>query len=222
MKNYPELKCYKLALQVSSSLTGSLKTSAEILDNQNRWSKIQGKRSIGRWAVGSTRTAVGTAATDDDTAAGADLDMDSLPDLPQLKLQTSYNAEVGEVADTGMLGVEIDVQLGQMTLRSKHLAALESEIANHPGLWCIIRERLLLFLYGLFWFGIFLNFLNLEKYALISHRTVIPPPRVRGEGASIARGGGASWALSWSSKASVSETARGDASTERSEVRCWV
>jgi hypothetical protein len=93
MKNYPELKCYKLALQVSSSLTGSLKTSAEILDNQNRWSKIQGKRSIGRWAVGSTRTAVGTAATDDDTAAGADLDMDSLPDLPQLKLQTSYNAE---------------------------------------------------------------------------------------------------------------------------------
>jgi hypothetical protein len=135
MKNYPELKCYKLDLQVSSSLTGSLKTSAEILDNQNRWSKIQGKRSIGRWAVGSTRTAVGTAATDDDTAAGADLDMDSLPDLPQLKLQTSYNAEVGEVADTGMLGVEIDVQLGQMTLRSKHLAALESEIANHPGLW---------------------------------------------------------------------------------------
>ena len=31
-----------------------------------------------------------------------------------------------------MLGVEIDVQLGQMTLRSKHLAALPSEIANHP------------------------------------------------------------------------------------------
>ena len=51
---------------------------------------------------------------------------------PQLMFQTSYNAEVGEVADTGMLGVEIDVQLGQMTLRSKHLAALESDIANHP------------------------------------------------------------------------------------------
>lgn len=123
------------ALQVSSSLTGSLKTSAEILDNQNRWSKIQGKRSIGRWAVGSTRTAVGTAPADD-----ADLDMDSLPDLPQLKLQTSYNAEVGEVADTGMLGVEIDVQLGQMTLRSKHLAALESEIANHPDVTMVFGD----------------------------------------------------------------------------------
>jgi hypothetical protein len=39
---------------------------------------------------------------------------------------------VGEIADTGMLGVEIDVQMGQMTLRSKHLSALASNIANHP------------------------------------------------------------------------------------------
>jgi len=34
---------------------GTFRTSSEILDAQNRWSRIQGERSIGRWAVGSTR-----------------------------------------------------------------------------------------------------------------------------------------------------------------------
>jgi hypothetical protein len=47
---------------------------------------------------------------------------------------------VGEVADNGMLGVEIDVQLGQMTLRSKHLAALPSDIANHPDVVMIFGD----------------------------------------------------------------------------------
>jgi len=46
--------------------------------------------------------------------------------------QMSFDSKVGEVADNGMLGVEIDIQLGQMTLRSKHLAALPSDVANHP------------------------------------------------------------------------------------------
>eukprot|EP00957_Ditylum_brightwellii_P048655 3691898-Ditylum_brightwellii.AAC.1 len=45
------------AVQVSSSVTGSLQSSAEVLDKANRWSRIRGERSIGRWAVGSTRTA---------------------------------------------------------------------------------------------------------------------------------------------------------------------
>lgn len=44
------------------------------------------------------------------------------------------------VADNGMLGVEIDVQLGQMTLRSKHLAALGTEIANHPDVRSIFGD----------------------------------------------------------------------------------
>jgi hypothetical protein len=113
------------ALQVSSSLTGSLKTSATILDNQNRWSRIQGERSIGRWAVGSTRT----KAIEDNVDVLSDLD--DLP-VPKLQAQKSYDANVEEIADTGMLGVEIDVQMGQMTLRSKHLSALGSHIANHP------------------------------------------------------------------------------------------
>lgn len=37
---------------------------------------------------------------------------------------------VGEVSDSGHLGVEMDVQVGQMTLRSKHLSALPSDVAN--------------------------------------------------------------------------------------------
>ena len=44
------------SLQISSSLTGSMKASASFLDDHNRWSRIQGDRSCGRWAVGSTRT----------------------------------------------------------------------------------------------------------------------------------------------------------------------
>jgi hypothetical protein len=36
--------------------------------------------------------------------------------------------------------VEIDVQLGQMTLRSKHLAALESEIAHHPDVTMVFGD----------------------------------------------------------------------------------
>lgn len=36
--------------------------------------------------------------------------------------------------------MEIDVQLGQMTLRSKHLAALTTDIANHPDVQLIVGE----------------------------------------------------------------------------------
>jgi len=106
------------ALQLSSSFTGSFRTSALVLNNQNRWSRIQGTRSIGRWAVGSTRTTMQSK---------------SLANMPiELQRGVSYWKPVSEVPDTGMLGVEIDVQIGQMTLRSKHLSALIPEIANHP------------------------------------------------------------------------------------------
>jgi xanthosine utilization system XapX-like protein len=49
-------------------------------------------------------------------------------------------SDVGTVADTGMLGVEIDIQMIQMTLRSKHLAALNTDIANHPDVKMIFGE----------------------------------------------------------------------------------
>ena len=134
------------ALQVSSSLTGSFKASAEVLDSQNRWSRIKGDRSVGRWAVGSTRT-VSNALTTSGSSSNLDAsnnnrllvaeksdssdDEEAPPMRPQLMRQPSWDKQVGEVADTGMLGVEIDMQMGQMTLRSKHLSALQSDIANH-------------------------------------------------------------------------------------------
>jgi hypothetical protein len=141
-------KVMQTTLQVSSSLTGSLAVSADVLDHQNRWSRIQGERSIGRWAVGSTRTTANENMAQNESKTEIlpgipDLDLDLLPpmpDVPNLKRHTSYYNPVGEVTDTGMLGVEIDVQLGQMTLRSKHLAALPSDIANIPDMITIFGD----------------------------------------------------------------------------------
>ncbi|KAJ1404620.1 hypothetical protein B484DRAFT_219412, partial [Ochromonadaceae sp. CCMP2298] len=114
------------ALQAASSLTGSLKASADVLDAHNRWSRIQGDRSVGRWAVGSTRNVAQSETGTDSPKLG-------------LQRQSSFDNDVGEVAD-GMLGVEIDVTLGQMTLRSKHLAALSTEIANNPDVRLVFGE----------------------------------------------------------------------------------
>lgn len=120
------------ALQVSSSITGSFKVSAATMDNQNRWSRIRGDRSIGRWAVGSTRTTITEATSSDDLSKARD--------QFSLKRQISIDNDVGEVVDNGMLGVEIDVQVGQLTLRSKHLSALKSDVANHPDVIAIFGD----------------------------------------------------------------------------------
>lgn len=140
------------ALQVSSSLTGSFKTKSDVLDGQNRWSRIQGDRSVGRWAVGSTRNVANSSSSADSvlksndsvqvekmsTKLGSSLDL-ALP-CRGIQRQSSFDMDVGEVADTGMLGVEIDIQMGQMTLRSKHLAALSTDIANHPDVRMIFGD----------------------------------------------------------------------------------
>jgi hypothetical protein len=128
------------ALQISSSLTGSLKASAEVLDSQNRWSRIKGLRSCGRWAVGSSRTIALEGISGIDIIPEDD-DVTAVPARPKkLQRQQSYDKAVGEVDDSGMLGVEIDIQMGQMTLRSKHLAALATEIANHPDVMLIFGD----------------------------------------------------------------------------------
>jgi hypothetical protein len=104
--------------QLSSSLTGIFRAGTDVLDVQNRWSRIQGARSCGRWAVGSTRTV-------EQPKQSSSVVIGSVPSAvpPRLQRQVSYDKQVGEVVDNGMLGVEIDVQIGQMTLRSKHLSA---------------------------------------------------------------------------------------------------
>jgi maleate cis-trans isomerase len=65
-----------------------------------------------------------------------------LTPLPTTTLirRKSYFADVDEVADNGLLGVEIDVQIGQMTLRSKHLEALDKNISNHPDVAMIFGD----------------------------------------------------------------------------------
>ena len=44
------------------------------------------------------------------------------------------------VQDTRQWGVEMDLQLGQMTLRSRHLSALPSDVANHPDVLRLFGE----------------------------------------------------------------------------------
>lgn len=68
-----------------------------------------------------------TCEVDDDDADG------DFPGPPRpLTRQPSINDSPGETADTADLNVEMDVQIGQMTLRSKHLQALPSDVANDP------------------------------------------------------------------------------------------
>eukprot|EP01038_Epipyxis_sp_PR26KG_P004458 gene4458-6304_t len=122
------------ALKISSSLTGSFNdvssSNSIVTDVSNRWCRITGARSIGRWAVGSSRTLTNVVlATESDKNV-----------IPSLKRSHSFDERVEEVADDGLLGVEIDVQLGQMTLRSRHLSALISDVANHPDMRLIFGE----------------------------------------------------------------------------------
>ena len=107
-------------VQVSSSLTGSFMANTALFDQNSRWYRIQGARSCGRWAVGSTHT--------------------SKRDEPQHS-QTSFDTSpVEEIEDNGTLGVEIDIQLGQMTLRSRHLSALTTRVADHSDVKLILGD----------------------------------------------------------------------------------
>ena len=120
------------AMEVSSTLTGSI-GDENLIDQQNRWSRIKGLRSVGRWAVGSTRTVTvaksGPLLVEEPNAVNS----------PRLRADSS-DGIVGEVLDDGQLGVEIDLQMGQMTLRSKHLSALPSAVANHRDVKLLFGE----------------------------------------------------------------------------------
>ena len=120
------------AMQVSSSLTGSTKTSAAVLNMQNRWSRIQGERSVGWWVVGSSRTV--EMVHKDATSEQAD------QSAVTLERRNSFSMPAGEIADNGTLGVEIDVQMGQMTLRSKHLTTLPPDVSNHGDVKLIFGD----------------------------------------------------------------------------------
>lgn len=124
------------SLQVSTSSAGVLQRRV-VVDSQNRWSRIAGHRSRGRFAVASTRSGVSPATG----ASAATKDGAGLPPPPRLQRQTSWDREVGEVSESAFVGVEMDLQIGQMTLRSKHLAALNTAIANNADVMDIFSGK---------------------------------------------------------------------------------
>ena len=88
-------------LDTATSLSGAMRSASNDNDGSNSWGKLQGCRSLGRFVI---------------VGAGQNL--------------AKPAAVPSEIEEAGLQGVEMDLQLGQMTLRTKHLAALESEIAN--------------------------------------------------------------------------------------------
>ena len=72
--------------------------------------RVAGDRSRGRYTTVADKAGAPEKKTGDDNA-GARV--------------------VGEVADSSDLDVEIDLMIGQLTLRGKHLAALESNVAGY-------------------------------------------------------------------------------------------
>ena len=101
------------SLDISSSMAGAYLTEPK--DHQNRWSKIEGARSVGRFVVASTRT----------HAAGP-------ISAPLRRNSKPAEDEVQTVAATVAAGVELDIQIGQMTLRNRHLKPLPEQIKEHP------------------------------------------------------------------------------------------
>jgi len=112
------------ALVTATSSGGGLGSEDDELlgdGSLNRWSRVAGVRSVGRYAVGSNRL---RAAVESNSSEG----------LPTLRLmrENSFGRRVAEIADSEMLGVELDIQIGQMTLRHKHLSALKTHISKMP------------------------------------------------------------------------------------------
>jgi len=122
-RNQGPLDCVlQASLEISTSAAGSF--THQRADNQNRWSKLAGSRCRGRYAVASTRNQAPSQRSDDED------DMDISP--PPLARQSSWEVPVGYVAESTFVGVELDLQIGQMTLRNRHLSSLPQHIQNHP------------------------------------------------------------------------------------------
>ena len=99
-------------LQMATSTAGA---PCKLVDVNNRWGKLQNSRVAGRFVL------MGSDAAVDSSRKGA-----------SAKPTNGNASESTTLEDSGLQGVEMDLQLGQMTLRAKHLAALESEVANRP------------------------------------------------------------------------------------------
>ena len=96
-------------LQMATSNAGA---PCKLMDALNRWGKLKGSRAAGRFVLLGSRAGPDSSSENTKPTDAVDAPM--------------------VVEDSGLQGVEMDLQLGQMTLRAKHLAALESEVANKP------------------------------------------------------------------------------------------
>ena len=129
------------AIHVSSSTTGSMRSFKNNVIGSNRWSMIAGP--LGRFCVSSARKIDLKSGEDTATKEGS-FDEDSRKSISPshgITRSTSLNSNVGVVADSTIFGVEMDLQIGQMTLRSKHLQALNSKLASHPDVKLIFGEQ---------------------------------------------------------------------------------
>ena len=149
----PVDRMMQMALQISTSATGSLRAASSVVDAANRWSRINGDRSLGRYAVASTRTTAnggdgddGDGGSEDGESKSASASSSAAPAAAAAgagagaQQDTDEHAEVETVMDSQELGVEIDLQIGQMTLRSRHLAALPEAVAKDQDVRLIFGE----------------------------------------------------------------------------------
>ena len=103
-------------IRVTVGTGGRSKGSDPMLLDSNRvWAYINGERSVGRFSVASTRR-VGTGGR-------------------------SVGAPVQAIRDDVELGIEIDLQTVQLTLKSSHLKALDNSIAGDPDVVTVFGKK---------------------------------------------------------------------------------
>ena len=57
-----------------------------------------------------------------------------------IKVYKVYSKVYSSLFQHNRYGVELDLQLGQMTLRSRHLSALPSNVASHPDVTALFGD----------------------------------------------------------------------------------
>ena len=105
-------------IRVTVGTGGRRKSDIDSLttDSTRVWAFIGGPRSAGRFSVAATRR-IGTVNTDE------------------------CSIEVGTIGDDVELGIELDLQIVQLTMKSSHLKALDTKIASDPDVQSIFGKK---------------------------------------------------------------------------------
>lgn len=156
MTQYELDNVMQVALTAATSCTGATKDSIRLpttvtnvlnddfLKRQaNRWSRINGDRNLGRYTVASTRTLTPAEHGDENSTALDGSTLQFKGDATTRARSSSMTATVCEVADSSELDVEIDIGIGQLTLRSKHLAALDPIVATNRDVRSVLGDATL-------------------------------------------------------------------------------